>query len=514
MLLSWSLFALYVVLTLSLAWLGKRKTTTLESYALGNRDMSPWVVGMALAASMTSTATLVINPGIIYAYGLSGVLGYGVAAGVGLGVGIVLLSKGFRKVGVAHRILTVPHWIGERYGDWRLTLFYAVVNLLLLAMVVLICYAMAGLMLATLDLPSLFPEHAFEVALAGVILFVFSYIFFGGTYAHAYTNTVQGVIMLGVAVALVGSGLHLFDGGFLARLAAIDPNLASAVNPGSLLFRNLFEVFGVNLLVGFALALQPHFIVKSLYVASDRDVNRYLVVAIAAGVVFNLVLLCGLYARVEAAGFVEEFMAESRMGVDGVMPAYIVHTFSPTVRVAISIALLAAGMSTLDGILVALSAILANDVFLVLRRRRSGGGSEADRDLAFKVGRTSLVGFGVLAFVLSLFQHYYKGFSVALFAQEGVYALFAATFVPLLFGMFGRGLTKGVVVAASVSALAVHFAFRYGQLTLLTAADYTNPGLTATYGLLTSLLVAAVGLILRRRPSTPPSHPRPLGRGC
>ena len=500
--LAWTLFGAYIVLTFWLAWLGQKKTSSLETYALGDGAMSPWVVGLALAASMTSTATLVINPGIIYAFGFSGLLAYGLAAGTGLAVGIVVLSKGFRKYGVRGRILTVPHWIGERYGDERLTLFYAVINLLLLAMVVLICYAMAGLMLATLDLESLVPGYGFEVALAIIILFVFAYVFFGGTFAHAYTNTVQGLIMLVVAGILVASGWHLFDdglAGFLARLAAIDPVLAAPTNPDSILFRNLFEVFGVNLLVGFALALQPHFIVKSLYVKSDRDVNLYLAVAIGAGVVFNLVTLCGLYARIEASEFVTDFMASSGMGIDGVMPAYIVYTFPPTLQVVISIAILAAGMSTLDGILVALSTILANDVFLVLRRRRHRESSPDDEAaLAFKVGRYSLVGFGILAFVLSLFQHYFKEFSVAIFAQEGIYALFGATFVPLLFGMFGRKLSKGVVVLASSVALVVHFTFRYTDLTLLTSADGTNPGLTATYGILASLAVAGAGRLLHR----------------
>ncbi len=503
MLLSWVLFALYVVATLVLAWLGQRKTDSLASYALGHGDMSPWVVGLALAASMTSTATLVINPGIVYAYGLSAVLGYGVSAGLGLGVGIVVLSKGFRRYGAGQRILTVPHWIGERYGDRRLTLFFAVVNLLLLAMAVLICYAMAGLLVATLDLRSLVGGHAFEVALAGTVLFVFTYVFFGGTYAHAYTNTVQGAIMLVVAVALVLSGARLFDGHFLEHLAEAGPALASPTNPGSLLFRNLFEVFGVNLVVGFALALQPHFLVKSLYVRRERDVNLYLALAVGAGVVFNLVLLCGLYARIGASEAVTEFMAASGMGIDGVMPAYIVHAFGPLGQTLISIAILAAGMSTLDGLLVALSAIFANDVFLVLRGHGRAPGSD-DTALAFRVGRWSLVLFGVAAFALALGQHYGKDFSVAIFAQEGIYALFAATFVPLLFGMFGRDdappLGRGWVLAASVVALGVHFTFRYGKLTVLTAADWTNPGLTATYAIGASLAVAVVGWWLGRSP--------------
>ena len=268
-----------------------------------------------------------------------------------------------------------------------------------------------------------------------------------------------------------------------------------------------------------ALSLQPHFLIKALYVRTERDVNRYLTLAIAAGVVFNLVLLCGLYARIERAPEVAAFMARSGLGIDGVMPAYIVASFPPLVQSFVAVAILAAGMSTLDGILVALSAIFANDVVLVLRRRRGravparGSGepplsppelnrfadTAADAALAFRVGRWSLVGLGVAAFVLSLVQHATKKLSIAIFAQEGVYALLVATFVPLLFGLFGRGLAKGWVVTASLVALAVHFGFRYGGVSLLTAHDGTNPGLTAAYALLASLAVALAGKAISRR---------------
>lgn len=498
MIVSWTLFALYVVGTLWLARLGQRRTTSFESYAVGDRAMHPFVAGMALAASMTSTATLVINPGIVYAYGVSAVLGYGVAAGLGLTFGIILFSKGFRRRGGDPDLLTVPQWIGRRWGDERLTLFYALVNLFLVAMVVLICYAMAGLLLATLGLDRLVPGWGFEVALAGLVVFVFAYVFVGGTFAHAYTNTLQGILMLGVAVLLVGSGVHLFDGHLLERLAAIDPNLASPVNPASLLFRNLFEVFGANALIGVALALQPHFLIKALYVKDDRDVNRYLALAVGCGALFTMVLLCGLYARIERSAEVTAFMARTHLGIDGVMPAYIVSTFPPVVQSLVSVAILAAGMSTLDGILVALSAIFANDVVLVIRRLRGRAGA-GDSALAFRVGRWTLLGLGGLSFALALVQHHTTKLSIAIFAQEGVYALLVATFVPLLFGLFGRGLGKKAVVTASLVALAVHFGFRYGGWTLLSAADGTNPGLTAAYALIASTAVALASRLVGAR---------------
>lgn len=505
--LAWTAFLVYVVVTLVLAWLGSRKTGDLTSYAIGDRTMRPWVVGLALAASMTSTATFIINPGIVYAYGLSAVLGYGVSAGLGLMVGIVVLSKGFRRQGVSVKALTVPQWIALRWDNRLLAVFYAAVNLLLVSMVVLICYAMAGLLQTVLQLDSLVPGWGFEVGLFAVVLFVFSYTLWGGTFAHAYTNTAQGLIMIVVAVLLIGSGIHFLADGFLERLAASDPQLATVTAPSSILFRNLFEVFGVNLAVGLALACQPHFLNKALYVESERQVNRYLAVAVGAGVVFNLVLLCGLYARLGPEEAVARYVAESGLGIDGVMPAYIVQTFPPAVSVLVSVALLAAGMSTLDGILVALSAIVANDVFLVLRRGADGeADGEASGRLAFRVGRWTLVVLAVLTIVLALYQHRYKELSIALFAQEGVYAVLIATFVPVLFGIFSTRLPAVAVVASSSVALAVHFAFRYGELSILTAADYTNPGLTATYGLIASLVTAGLSwgwLRIRARSSSP-----------
>ncbi len=110
---------------------------------------------------------------------------------------------------------------------------------------------------------------------------------FGGTYAHAYTNTAQGVVMLVVSIVLIVSGLPYFKAGILSALATENPVLAHAINPQSLLFRNFFEVFIANFIVGFAITVQPHFLIKSLYVKNDRDVNKYLTIAICMGILFR-----------------------------------------------------------------------------------------------------------------------------------------------------------------------------------------------------------------------------------
>mgnify|MGYP002725507064 CR=1 FL=1 len=487
----WIIFMIYIFITIYLAYLGNKKTQSLSSYAVGDRKMNPWIVAFALAASMTSTATFIINPGIVYAFGISAIMGYGVAAGLGLFSGIIILSKGFRKVGWRSQSLTVPQWIGERFQDQRFGIFYAVVNLLLIAMVVLISYGSAMLIDFTLGINEIFPTYHFEATLIFVILFVFTYTSFGGTFAHAYTNTIQGGIMLTVAIVLVISGLPYFKHGLLDSLNAENAVLTGITNPQSLFFRNFFEVFIANFIVGFALAVQPHFIIKSVYVRDDRDVNKYLTIAVLMGFVFSMVLLVGLFARVK---FGPQFMAN----VDQVASVYIVQTFSPVIGVIISIAILAAAMSTLDGILVALSAIIANDLYLVIAAERlKDQSSEKRMQLALKIGRLSMIGLALLTLILGLLQHYNKEFSVAIFAQTWVYTLFNATFIPLLFGMFTRDNNKWWILAASLLSVTIHVVFRYGQLSILTAADYINPGLTSAYGLIAGLLLMGVFYLIK-----------------
>jgi sodium/pantothenate symporter len=79
---------------------------------------------------------------------------------------------------------------------------------------------------------------------------------FGGANTMIYTNAVQAVLMLIVAVMMLGSGWQYFStgvSGFWQQLAAIDPKLIVPFNSASPLFRDWFEVIFCNLFVGVAI---------------------------------------------------------------------------------------------------------------------------------------------------------------------------------------------------------------------------------------------------------------------
>jgi SSS family solute:Na+ symporter/sodium/pantothenate symporter len=483
----WALFGLYMVATSWLAWLGHKKTGDIKSFAIGKGDMSPIVVGITLAASIASTATFVINPGFVYAHGISALLHIGVSVSLGVIVGLVAMSTGFRRVGAASGALTLPQWIGDRYKSKLLTVMFACISLLYLCFVVLIVGGLSIVMQQTLGLTNV-------ESLILIITFVFGYVFIGGAYAHAYTNTLQGIIMVVIAAIIVGSGLHFFSGGIsgpLDQLAAVDPNLAAPINPASSLFNSFFSVYVSGFVIGFAIVCQPHIMTKALFVKDARAVRRYLAVTIVVSMVFSAMLLVGLYAHLSG------IPADQLVRQDAVVMTYVTHTFSPTMVAVITVALMAAGMSTLDGILVALSSIAANDLFLNIADKnllRDATAAEKSR-AAHRASQLILILLGVAAFVIAVDPPKLLG----IFGQVGVYGIVAASAAPILFGILIPALQRNAALAAAVTGLGIHFGLYF--------AEYSaNPGVTAAWGVIASMAVAGLaGLVALRRSKAAPA---------
>ena len=52
----WLLFLLYVLAIVGLTWWNRRKAATMSAFAVGTRSLPPFLVGLSLAANMTSAA--------------------------------------------------------------------------------------------------------------------------------------------------------------------------------------------------------------------------------------------------------------------------------------------------------------------------------------------------------------------------------------------------------------------------------------------------------------------------
>jgi len=482
---------LLIVLMGVILWLvfrGAKATKSFEDYAIGSMAFSPVSVGLALAASMTSAATFIINPGLIGLYGYSGVISYAVALPLAAFISLVFLTKKFREQGNKVKALTMAQWIGNRYQSPKYATFIAALSLLLITFIVLIVVGLAQLLSQSLQVDVVW-------VMVGVVVFVFGYMMFGGANSMVYTNTIQAIMMLIVALILLYSGHSYFsDGlsGFTAQLNAIDPLLTKSTNPESFLFRNFYEIIFCQVIIGIAVVCQPHIITKSLLLKKDGDVNKYLVTAILTMIVFFSIVIVGLYARLT---FPEMAVDGIAIKPDQLIPAYVVEKFQVAVGLVVTMGLIAAGISTLEGLIQSLSITITSDL-LISSLPKLGSITERQKVL---LNRIVIGVIGVIAIGLSYRQIVAPNLSVAIFAQNGVYAFFAAVFFPLIMGMFTNEMRADAAIVSSIVALLVHFGMYYGHIGYMMQGPINNPAISASTAIILSSISGYLTLKLIKR---------------
>lgn len=490
---AWILVGLYAAVILFFVIRGAKKITNMDDYALGSVLFSPYAVGLSLAASITSAATFIINPGFVALFGISGVLSMAIALPFAALISLVVLTKGFRRHGTTVKALTMAQWMQTMYKSRGYGIFFGFLSLLLITFVVLICVGLTKVLSASLNIPELY-------TLIGIVVFVFGYMMFGGANSMVYTNTIQAILMLIVAFVLLGSGYqHFSEGvhGFLDKLAAIDPLLVSTTNESSFLFRDYFEIFIAQFIVGIAIICQPHILTKSLLLKSDADVNKYLAVGITAQLLFFFVVFTGLYIRLT---FPDLSAGGTPIPMDGLVSAYVVSEFPVYVGLLVVMGLISAGLSTLEGLIQSLSTTITKDIIDPLFGRQLGLSGNTGR--AVIINKMVIVVLAVVTVFVSWDQLVNPKLSVGIFAQNGVYAYFSAAFVPILMGMFLKNVPLAAPVTASVTAVVVHFTIYYGQIAIpFTRATGENPGVAAAVAIVCSVLAgAAVYLLQQKKP--------------
>ena len=493
---AWSLFVLYLAGTAWLGWQGYRKTTGFGSFAVGNRAMNPLVVGITLAASVSSASTFIINPGFVYVDGFGAFFHMSIGVGLGFMFMLTVLSFRFRRIGAESGALTIPDWIGKRYGSRGYALFFSLLNLLSFAFVVLLVGGISIVMQSLLGLGNL-------EALTITLVFVTGYVFIGGTYAHVLTNMLQGSLMIAVTLLVLGSCVAIaFEGSvpLLQRLESADPGLVALINSDGQLFNDVFSIYVAGFVVGAIVVCQPHILTKALYVKDDRSVVRYLVVFAAVFALFQLLGAVGFFAHLTVPDTALVDPATQQFRQDLVMTMYLRSAFPDWVFTIVSIVLLAAAMSTLDGLLVSMSTITANDLVLNLLPADRAQTEEQRMTFALKASHVVLVLIAAAAFLVNIDPPRLLG----VFGQAGVYGLTAAAAPPLLLGVLFRRVPLALAWSTSVAAIGLHFAlFYFRDSAWLAWLDLTlaNPGVTASLASLVTIPPALLlAWVLNRRP--------------
>ena len=174
--------------------------------------------------------------------------------------------------------------------------------------------------------------------------------------------------------------------------------------------------------------------------------------------------------------------------------SFVVSRFPVYIAIVLVLGMLSAGMATLEGLIQSISTSFTSDVIKPITKGRLTRSETNPKGISELLLNRVVIGvMAVVAFFISYQQLLSPDLSVGIFAQNGVYAYFSAVFVPVLFGIFVRNVPRAAVMAASVTAVVVHFSIYYGRLTPYMKEGTRNPGIASAMAIVASLIVA-VGL--------------------
>jgi SSS family transporter len=505
---SWLFLCLYVGLMVLFGFIGMTRVRGSDDFATARGSYGPLFLAFAMTATAASGATFLGLPGLAYRAGLSA-LWYALVYPLGVYTGVLLCLHAVRRAGDRFGSRSIPEYLGDRFDSDALRILAALFSLLLL-------FYLAGQLLsgAVMFTQLLGLDTLTALCVTAVVLMV--YVALGGAHADILTDGVQGALMLALAclllwMFLVGFGV---DGGFpamIARLGAIDPALTAPLNPHFTLFDSPWDIFAV-FVAHLPLGLLPHVGNKLWALKSDRDQARFISLSFLFGLLLPAITCGGILARV----LLGDELLQPGNHPNNAIPALFIATLPTWVAALIGAGVLAAVMSTADGLVVSTGQIFANDIFRRTIAPRWMPGLSADRvdGIGLLIGRVATV--LVLAASIAVAWST-RDMNIALLVWVGIGGMMAATAAPMFLGVLWQRATRAGAIAGFLVGGGVFAVLHTGLVdagwfagTALSGAgewlavQAVNPYACATLGTLLSLLTMVVVSLLTRPPS--PAH--------
>ena len=429
-----SLLVLYTVMLAHHAWTGNRKTKGLADYYVGGRNMSGWALGISFFATYASTNSFIGYSGQTYSWGLPWLLFMPTAVAFCLFAWLAVAPR-LRTFTEAMDSLTIPDFIGFRFGSTRSRLFAALIVIVSSLFYMTAVFTGIGRLLET------FMEIRYEVSIVIVFFIVMLYTMIGGFISVVKTDVVQGFVMIFAALLLFLGTVNAAGGlGAVAEVRAQPGGEALFTWGGGVAIPVLIGTMFATLV---KFAVEPRQLSRFFALEGAHATRTGMIVSctVFAGV-FTLLLPVGLYARQVLPLGIED--------TDLVVPTLLSDVFGSGTGAFLLVAMVAAAMSSLDSVLLVLASTTERDVVAILR---PGRGEKAE--MAWTRGWVAL--FALITAVISLDP---PGGIVELTAFSG--SLYAACFFPaIVLGLHWRRGSGSAVIASFAVGIGVLLGWEY-----------------------------------------------------
>lgn len=443
-------FILYLVAILLVGFITYSINKSHNDFFLAGRKLNPWVVAFSERASGESAWLLLGLPGAAFA---SGLLEFWTALGCVSGIIFYwfFIARALREESEQMGSITVPTFLAARFDKGQ-----SAIRMLATFIIIFffIFYLSAQFNGAGKILNVTFGLDQTTGMIIGAVVIIF-YTMMGGFFAVAWTDMIQGIIMIGTLVVLPLVGL--------AELKEIHEGTRPLAEMVTLEGHRLFSWTGgktgwaaaAMIISGLSWALgymgQPHLLTRFMAIRKAEQIRISRRIAIAWVIpAFTGALLIGIIG----AGLYEQGMFDD---IEKVMP-HLANDLLPAWLAGIFVSgAIAAMMSTADSQLLVISSSIIEDLF-----HRTLGWEVGDRVL-LKGSRWITIVVGLIGFVIALTSNKLI-FSMVSYAWAGL----GSSFGPLILLMLTW---KKVTWQGTIAGLVTGFVTTvvWSELTMLDA---------------------------------------------
>jgi len=430
-------FIIYLFILILVGLITFRLNRTQEDYLLAGRRLGPWVVAFSERASGESAWLLMALPGAAIAIGMGEMW-----AVIGIICGIILswyiIANKLRAETAKYDALTIPQYLHRKYEDKSniIRLFSSFIIAFFFAFYVSAQFHASGKIIN-----SIFGlDEIYGITIGALVIVL--YTLMGGFFAVAWTDLIQGIIMIGTLVILPIVGIiELQDAGI-----SITDTLNNASNNQSSLTMGLTGWAAVSVVIGglsWGLGYfgQPHLIIRYMSIRSSDDIKvaRKIATAWAIPGVTGAFLIGIVALAMYGEGFFPD--------VEQAMPYLAMQLLPGWIAGILISGAVAAMMSTADSqLLVSTSAITVDFYNHFLKRKID------DRKMV-KLSRLVTIGFGVFAYLIAVLSQLTGKtiFGVVSYAWAGLGSSFGPALILTLW--WKRTTRKGVIAGIVTGAI-------------------------------------------------------------
>ena len=414
MLITMIVFFSYLAVLAGLAIWSSQESQSLKGYFLAGKQLPFWVVAFSTNATGESGWLLLGLTGMGYAMGAQA---FWVVVGevIGIALSWTLISRRLKKLSDDSDAITVPDILEARFNDHRHILRWISVIVILTMVTAYVTAQMAATGKAFVGFIEV--DYTTAVILGGIVIIAYTII--GGYKAVAYTDVVQGVLMLAGLIIVPMVAIDAAGGWatMTSRLSELDPALLSMSGVTDTGISGWVLLFSF-LAIGLPFLGVPQLMTRFMAAKNDQELRKARVMSIIVILIFDIGAV--------TAGMAGRALFPDLADAETIFPLLSRELFPPIITGVLMVVVLSAIMSTVDSLLLlASSAVVRDTMDKIFDSVRS------DESLA-KIGKVVTLIIGAIGIGFAIGEVKLL-FWFILFAWSGLGAAFGPVIICMLY---------------------------------------------------------------------------------